>query len=376
MFGFLKKKLKEAISKFSKKAEEEIKLEETIEKKEIKPEKIEEVKIEEKEPEFKEKKFLGIFKRKKDEVKEEKQITPEKEEPKEEQKGFFSKITEKITTKKISEEKFNELFNELELVLMENNVAVEVIDKIKEDLRLDLVNVPLKGKIENLIKESLKKSLEEILKEPEFDLINEIRNKKDKPYVIVFVGINGSGKTTTIAKIVKLCQDNKLSVVLGAADSFRSGAIEQLEEWGRRLNTKVIKNKYGSDPASVCFDTISFAKNHNIDAVLLDTAGRQHSNKNLMEEMKKIIRIAKPDLKIFIGESIVGNDSVLQSKEFNESIGIDGIILTKSDVDEKGGAIISISYVTQKPIIYLGSGQNLNDLKPYKKEDIMKSLGF
>ncbi|MEK6932434.1 MAG: signal recognition particle-docking protein FtsY [Nanoarchaeota archaeon] len=398
MFGFLKNKLKEAISKFSKKVEEEAKpieetkieevreepvkiIEEKLEVKEEISEKQPEIKEEVVEEEFKEeikekKGFFGIFKKKKEEFKEEKpEIKQEKQEIKEE-KGFFSKITQKLTTKTIDEKKFNELFEDLELVLLENNVALEVVDKIKEDLKLDLVDVPLKGNIEDLVRNFLKQSLEKILKESDFDLVNEIKNKENKPYVIVFAGINGSGKTTTTAKIARLCQDNKLSVVLGAADSFRSAAVEQLEEWGNRLKAKVIKNKYGSDPASICFDTISYAKSHGIDVVLLDTAGRQHSNKNLMEEMKKIIKVAKPDLKIFIGESIVGNDSIFQSQEFNKSIGIDGVILTKSDVDEKGGAIISISYVIQKPIIYLGSGQNLNDLEKFNKDKIIKGLGF
>ena len=377
MFGFLKNKLKEAISKFSKKAEEEVKVEETIETKQETKEEITEIRKEKKKAEEKKKDFFDIFKRKEEpQIKDKEGQKKEFKEQKEEVKGFFSKLTEKLTTKKISEEKFEELFYDLEIALLENNVALEVIDKIKEDLKMDLVNVPLKGKIEDIIKNSLKNSLEDLLKESNFDLIQEIKNKKEKPYIILFVGINGNGKTTTLSKIAKLCQDNKFSVVFGAADSFRSGAVEQLEEWGKRLNAKVVKNKYGSDPASICFDTISFAKNHNVDVVLLDTAGRQPSNKNLMEEMKKIARVSKPDLKIFIGESLTGNDSVNQSQEFNKAIGIDGVILTKSDVDEKGGAIISISYVIQKPIIYLGCGQNLNDLEKFNKAKILADLGI
>ena len=384
MFGFLKNKLKEAISKFSKKVEEEAKpLEETI-KPEIKEEitkKPEEIKEEKTEEQKKEKKFLGIFKKKEKieekpvEIKEEIiEIEQPRSEVKEEKKGFFSKITEKLTTKSIDDEKFEKLFEDLEIVLLENNVALEVIDKIKEDLKMDIVNVPLKGKIENLIKESLKKSLEEILQETNFDLIKEIKNKKDKPYVIVFVGINGSGKTTTISKIANLLNKNDLKCVLVAGDTWRSAAIQQLEEHANNLKIKLIKHDYNSDPAAVSFDGVKYAKAHNMDAVLIDTAGRQHSNKNLMEEMKKIIKVVKPDLKIFIGESITGNDMIEQVKEFNQAISIDSIILSKVDVDEKGGAAISASYVSGKPILYIGTGQKYSDLEKFSKNKILKSL--
>ncbi|MEK6841019.1 MAG: signal recognition particle-docking protein FtsY [Nanoarchaeota archaeon] len=344
MFGFLKNKLKEAISKFSKKAEEEAKVEETTESKE---------KIK-KEPE---KEFIK-------KAKEEKQ-----------EKGFFAKLTEKLTTKKIDDKQFEDLFYDLELALLENNVALEVIDKIKEDLKVDLVNVPLKGKIEDLIKNSLKDSLEEILKETNFDLINEIKNKKERPYSIVFVGINGSGKTTTIAKLAYLLTKNNLKCVLVAADTFRAASIQQLEEHSKNLNVKLIKHDYGADPAAVSFDGVKYARSHNLDVVLIDTAGRQHSNKNLMEEMKKIIKVVKPDLKVFVGESIAGNDVIEQIKEFNNSINIDSIILAKADVDEKGGAAISVSYVSQKPVLYLGNGQKYSDLEKFNKDKIISDIG-
>ena len=344
MFGFLKNKLKEAISKFSKKAEEEAKVEETTESKE---------KIK-KEPE---KEFIK-------KAKEEKQ-----------EKGFFAKLTEKLTTKKIDDKQFEDLFYDLELALLENNVALEVIDKIKEDLKVDLVNVPLKGKIEDLIKNSLKDSLEEILKETNFDLINEIKNKKERPYSIVFVGINGSGKTTTIAKLAYLLTKNNLKCVLVAADTFRAASIQQLEEHSNKLKVKLIKHDYGADPAAVSFDGVKYARSHNLDVVLIDTAGRQHSNKNLMEEMKKIIKVVKPDLKVFVGESIAGNDVIEQIKEFNNSINIDSIILAKADVDEKGGAAISVSYVSQKPVLYLGNGQKYSDLEKFNKDKIISDIG-
>ena len=377
MFGFLKNKLKEAIGKFSKKAEEEAKVEETIK---------EEPEVKEIEVKQETKGFLGLFKKKKitdeEEVKETTEIKIEKRAPKKEEiieekieKGFFSKLTEKLTTRKISEDKFEELFNDLELALLENNVALEVIDKIKEDLKVDLVDVPLKGRIEDLIKNSLKNSLEDVLKESNFDLIQEIKNKFEKPYIIVFVGINGSGKTTTIAKLANLFIKNNLKPVLVAADTFRAASIQQLEEHADNLKIKLIKHDYGSDPAAVAFDGVKYSKSHDMDVVLIDTAGRQHSNKNLMEEMKKIIKVVKPDLKIFIGESITGNDCVEQVKEFNQAINIDSVILSKADVDEKGGAAISISYVSGKPILYFGIGQKYDDLEKFSKERIISNIG-
>ena len=384
MFGFLKNKLRDAINKFSKKAEEEAKVEKPIKADEEKPE-IKKVNVTEES-----KGFLGLFQKKK--TIEEKAKEPEvkiektarekeeavKEEPElklpEEKKGFFSKLAEKITTKKISEEKFNELFEDLEMVLLENNVAVEVIDKIKEDLKVDLVDVPLRGKLNELIKNSLKESLESVLRETKFDLINEIKNKGEKPYVIVFVGINGGGKTTTIAKLANLLIKNNLNGVLVAGDTFRAASIQQLEEHANNLKVKLIKHDYNSDPAAVAFDGAKYAKAHGLDVVLIDTAGRQHSNKNLMEEMKKIVKVVRPDLKIFIGESITGNDAIEQVKEFNKAISIDSIILSKADIDEKGGTAISIAYVSGKPILYIGTGQGYNDLEKFDKERIIKTI--
>ncbi|MBS3145676.1 signal recognition particle-docking protein FtsY [Candidatus Woesearchaeota archaeon] len=298
-------------------------------------------------------------------------------EAKEEKKGFFQKIKEKVISTTISEEKFEELFQELEMGLLENNVAYDVIDKLKDDLKKNLVDKPIKrGKIEETIFESLKKSLKEILLEPEKDLVKLVSEKQEKPFVIVFFGINGSGKTTSIAKIAYHLKNENLKPLLVAGDTFRAAAIEQLQEWSDKLNIPIVKQKYKSDPAAVGFDGISMAKARNFDVVLMDTAGRLHSNEDLIREMEKIVRVTKPDLKLFVAESITGNDAVLQAREFDKKIGIDGIILTKSDVDEKGGAAISISYITKKPVYYIGIGQLESDLKPFNKDIILESLNL
>lgn len=348
MFDKLKEKLKSALSIFSKKAEEEAE-----EKKvEIRPEIKEERKIIEKE------KIIP---------KKEPEIEPEK-------KSFFGKIKEFITTKTISAEKFEELFWDLELALLENNVSVEVIERIKDDLKKVLVDKPLPRDVEGKIKETLEQTLHEILSSEEINIIEKIKTKK--PYVIAFFGINGSGKTTTIAKLTHYFQQHNLSVVLAAGDTFRAAAIQQLEEHAQKLKVKMIQHNYGADAAAVAFDAVKYAEKNKLDVVMIDTAGRLHSNANLMAELEKIIRVAKPDLKIFVGESITGNDCIEQAQQFNELTELDGIILTKADVDEKGGAPLSIAYVIKKPILFLGMGQKYSDLEKFDKGVILKRLGL
>jgi len=368
----------------------EVKVEEpkVVEKKpEPKKEKVkEEVKVEEKkvekEPEpVVEKKLEPKVEEKVEKVIERKEPKPDipkpaiKEEPKE-KKGFFSRITEKIVTKRINKEQFEKMFWDLELALLENNVAVEVIEKLKIDLASELVDKPIRrGQVEASILLALKNSITGLFNAEPIDIIGNIK-EKEGPYVICFIGINGTGKTTTIAKMTKMMQDAGLSVVMAACDTFRAAAIDQLQAHADKLSVKLIKHDYGSDPAAVAFDAIAHAKKAEKDVVLIDTAGRLHSNTNLMEELHKIIRIAKPDMKIFIGESVTGNDCVVQAKKFDEMVGIDGIVLSKADVDEKGGAAISVSYVTGKPILFLGTGQGYDDLEVFDHEKLLVQLGI
>ncbi|HLC66262.1 MAG TPA: signal recognition particle-docking protein FtsY [Candidatus Nanoarchaeia archaeon] len=399
MFKFLKEKLKSAVSVFSKKVEQEAKPVElretkpkgkpkkttkkkTRQEKALTPEAIrtipeerghpvqEEPKPEpspksapaEAESEQPKRTFWGLLKK----------TEPTTEKPK---KGFFGAVAEAVTKTAISESKFEELFSELEIALLEANVAFVVVEKIKADLKHELVDQKvLRGSIEQTVNRTLRNSINELFLEPT-DVLARIR-ASEKPFVIAFVGVNGSGKTTTIAKFAHLCLQNKLRPVIAAADTFRAAAIQQLEEHANRLSVKLIKQDYGADPAAVGFDAISYAKAHAMDVVLIDTAGRQHANANLMEEMKKIIRVCKPHMTIFIGESITGNDCVEQAREFGEAVSLDGIILTKADVDEKGGAFVSVSYVTKKPILYVGMGQGYDDLKPFNKETVMQNLGI
>lgn len=404
MFKFLKDKFKDAVDKFSKKIEEEGKeivvqpeaeekklpFEQKKRTKKIKSTKEtakeEKVTIEkEKSIEIKEEpKKKSFFENLKDKIAEKPKIseeehvieTKEKIVEEEKKKSFFESVKEKVTTKKIDEKQFDEFFWDIELSLMENNVATEVIDKIKEDLKKNLVDQPLKrGDVEDVIKDSLKKSLDEVLSFETVNLIKKIK-ESEKPFVIIFFGINGAGKTTTIAKVANLILKNRLNCLLVAGDTFRAAAIQQLEEHGKKLGVKVIRQDYGSDPAAVAFDGVKSAKAKGIDVVLIDTAGRQHSNENLMEEMKKIVRVIKPNMKIFIGESITGNDCIEQVKKFNEIVKIDGIILSKADIDEKGGTALSVSFVSGKPILYFGIGQKYDDLKEFDKNYVLKNLGL
>lgn len=267
--------------------------------------------------------------------------------------------------KRISEEKLEDFLWDLEIALMEADVAVDVIEKIKEDIKKELVGkkVKLGANIGKIVENTLKNTIRNLFSQ-KFDFEKFIR-ESPRPTVIMFVGVNGTGKTTVIAKIAKYLMDRGYSVVLAAADTFRAGAIEQLETHGKNLGVKVVKHKAGGDPAAVCYDAIEHAKAKRRDFVLIDTAGRMQTNRNLMDEMKKIKRVAKPHLTIFVGDALAGNDAIEQAKTFNDAIEVDAVILTKVDADAKGGAAISIAYEIGKPIIFLGTGQNYEDLMEF-----------
>ncbi|MFH1365615.1 MAG: signal recognition particle-docking protein FtsY [archaeon] len=356
MFSKLKEKLKNWAKKISEKTEEK--------------------EVEKREKEF-EKEVEKKEERKKEKTKKEiEKITEETWEKIPEKESFFKKLKVKFYSTEISKQDFDEYSEELELLLVENNVALEVAEKIIKSLEKKIVGKEIpKNKLEEEIKESLKEIIKQVLIEP-FDLIYMIKRKKEKPYVILFCGINGSGKTTTIAKFASKLKKQGLSCVIAAGDTFRAASIEQIKKHGEKLGIKVIANEYGSDPASVGFDAISYAKKHSIDCVLIDTAGRMHTAKNLLREIEKISKVCNPDTKIFVGESITGNDSIEQIKGFNSAIGIDGIILSKADVDEKGGTALSVGYTTGKPILYLGTGQEYQELEEFSKNKILEKIGL
>ena len=290
----------------------------------------------------------------------------------------FSKAAKGFSEKDLNEKDIEEVLSQLEISLLESDVATEVIDDIKSDLSTKLVGSRVnKKEVEGFIQKSLIDNISNMFDEAgSVDILEGIKSKTDPqdPYLILFVGINGTGKTTTIAKMANLLQKNKVSVVVAAADTFRAGAIEQLREHINKLNLKLIAQNYGSDPAAVAHDALLYAKSHKVDCVLIDSAGRMQTNKNLMEQITKITKVVNPDLKIFVGDSLAGNDTVSQAREFQEHTSFDGAILTKSDADARGGAALSIVAVTKKPIICVGTGQGYDDLELFSKEKFLETV--
>mgnify|MGYP001626136486 CR=1 FL=1 len=277
--------------------------------------------------------------------------------------------------KKLNEKRLNEILDEFEISLLENDVAYDVAEEIRNKIKENILGKKIKWgqDIDKVVEDIFKKTIYDILNIESKDLI-AIVNESEKPYVIMFLGINGTGKTTTIAKIANLFIKNNYSVVIAASDTFRAGAIDQLEYHANNLQITLIKHQPGSDPASVAFDAISHAKARGKHVVLIDTAGRMQTNKNLMEEMKKIKRVAKPNLVIFVGDSLAGNDIISQAITFDKEVGFDAVILCKVDADAKGGSAISIAHVLKKPIIYLGTGQGYDDLVKFTPEFIIEKL--
>ena len=265
--------------------------------------------------------------------------------------------------KKISEKDLDELLWELELVLLESDVALPIVEEIKASVRQDLLGkrVDRSYRVEDAIEMALKNAVRAVLKGSEFDFDSYVTGH-EKPVVIMFLGINGTGKTTAIAKITNRLQRMGLSVVLSASDTFRAGAIEQITIHGDNLGSKVIKHQAGGDPAAVAYDALEHAKARKRDVVLVDTAGRMQTNANLMDEMKKIKRVVKPHLTVFVGDSLAGNDAIEQARTFEKEIGIDAVILTKIDADAKGGAALSIAHSIKKPIAFLSTGQGYEDI--------------
>jgi fused signal recognition particle receptor len=294
-------------------------------------------------------------------------------------KSGFKGLVTKVTTTELKAENLTPILSDFKMNLAENDVAFPVADKICDDLvkRLDRISVKRLDDRKKIVDENLRQVLLEVmLTKDKIDLLQKAdeKRKKKEPLTLMFIGINGTGKTTTIAKVAKFFQDKGYSVILAGADTYRAGSIEQLEEHGKRLGVRVIKSNYGGDPAAVAYDTVSHAKAHGINIVLIDTAGRMQTNQNLMNELCKVKRVVKPDLTIFTVDSLIGNDAVMQAEEFNKAVGIDATILTKVDADVKGGSALSVTFVTQKPILFIGVGQAYKDLELFNPEKFVSMV--
>ncbi|WP_091935711.1 signal recognition particle-docking protein FtsY [Methanolobus profundi] len=266
----------------------------------------------------------------------------------------------------LEEDDLEEPLWDLEMALLESDIALSVSEAIVESVKNQLVGTRRRigSNTGNIVEDALKKAIYDVMSANVFDLDDYVKDA-DKPVHIVFIGINGTGKTTSIAKLSKRFKDQGMSVVVAAGDTFRAGAIDQLAIHADKIGVKIIKHQEQGDPAAVIYDAIQHAKANNVDVVLSDTAGRMHTNINLMEQLKKVCRVAPPDLIIFVDEAVAGNDAVERAAQFNDAVAINGSILTKTDADSKGGAAISIAYITGKPILFLGMGQGYDDLRKF-----------
>ena len=269
--------------------------------------------------------------------------------------------------RKIDSKKLDEVLYDLEIALLESDVAFPVAKEIVDALAGDLEGRRLSKDVsfEKGVEIALRTAVTKALTVPTLDFFGSVASRP-KPVVIMFVGVNGTGKTTTIAKLAYAFQKRGLTAVVAAADTFRAGAIEQLERHAETVGFKLIRHKAGADPAAVAFDAVEHAQARGRDVVLIDTAGRMQTNANLMDQMKKIKRVAEPHLVLYVGDALAGNDAVEQAKQFHEAVGLDGVILTKIDADAKGGAALSMAHTIGKPVLFVSTGQKYEDLRPFE----------
>ena len=291
----------------------------------------------------------------------------------------FSNFYDRVTKTELQGKDLDRVLDEFQLSLVENDVAVSVADFVATELKEKLKDVQFarfsdpRGRVKAILSDVLLSVLDRAGRLDIFELVEE-KKKAGVPAIIVFVGINGTGKTTSIAKLAHILQRKGRTSILAASDTYRSGSIEQLEEHARRIGVRLIKHQYGADPAAVAFDAVNYARAHGINAVLIDTAGRMQTNQNLLEEMRKIVRVTKPDLTILVVDALTGNDAVEQGKVFSQAVKIDGIILAKLDADVKGGNAISLSYIMGRPVTLVGTGQGYDDLEPFQPQTIVRNL--
>ena len=290
--------------------------------------------------------------------------------------SFGSKLKVLITEREIllSEKDISEPLEELEIILLENDVAFDAANAIIEQMKTELIGQKrrIRTSSEEFVTQALRNALLNVLGDG-FSLTDYI-DTHEKPVKVLFTGVNGAGKTTTIAKVAHYLKKNGYSVVIGSGDTFRAGANEQMKTHAERVGVKVINHQEGADPSAVLFDAVSYAKAHNIDVVLADTAGRFHNRTNLMNQLDKIRRVISPDIVAYVDEAVAGNDAVIRSEEFNNTVGTDVVVLTKADMDTKGGAAISITYTIKKPIMFLGVGQGYDDVIPFEPQKLVDEL--
>jgi len=275
----------------------------------------------------------------------------------------------------IEEEDLQSHLDDLELALLSSDVEMSVANEILDGVKENLTGQTRRrlSSTGNLVRDALRESLYDVINVGQFDFDERVQ-QADKPVTIVFTGVNGVGKTTSIAKLAQYFEDRGLSTVLANGDTYRAGANEQLEKHAENLDKKIITHEQGSDPTAVVYDAVEYAKANDIDVVLGDTAGRLHTSDDLMAQLAKIDRNIDPDMTLFVDEAVAGQDAVNRAREFNDAAEIDGAILTKADADPQGGAAISVAHVTGKPILFLGTGQDYDDLEPFDPEEIVDSL--
>lgn len=366
MFDELRKKLSNAVKGFIKREEKK-----------------EEAKEEPKAPETKEKELRVEEKaHKKEEVRAIDKKSDEQQAKKEDLIKLSLKTKIKsvfVGTVKLSEPEIESFLDTLKVSMLESDVSYDTTEKFLEDLHSTLKERQINSKrIREDITSSVRGSLFSVLQKSKgVDIDEFVANKRrsgELPVKILFLGPNGAGKTTTIAKMAHHFKGRGISNVLSASDTFRAAAIEQIEHHAKKIGVHVVKSSYGADPASVAFDAIAYAKAHGIDLVLIDSAGRQETNKSLINEVQKIVRVSKPDITVFVGESTSGNQIAEQISEFNKFVKIDGIILTKLDCDAKGGGALSISHTTGIPILFFGIGESYDALMPYNPNYIVDAI--
>jgi fused signal recognition particle receptor len=289
---------------------------------------------------------------------------------------FASKVKTFVIDREliISENEIADALSELEIMLLESDVALPVTDAIIARIKKDLVGKHRRigQSVDSLVVHTLRSALLEVLGKG-FDLTSYIRDH-GRPVKILFTGVNGTGKTTTVAKIGDFLKKQGFSVLIGAGDTYRAGAIEQIEVHAARIGIKIIQHQQGADPSAVLFDAVQYAVSHKIDVILADTAGRFHTKANLMSQLEKIRRVMKPDLVVYVDEAVAGNDAVVRAAEFDRTVGADAVVLTKADMDSRGGAAISIAHTIGKPLMFLGTGQGYDDIVPFSPEAVVEEL--